>query len=146
MRAAFVCIVLAQPILFCSGCQCFRASNLYYNMIDDVSDTQLYADRFYRPTWDLTRIGKPDWCRSRFNRWWSKCSSDCRPEYYNYAEARTEYSRPQQDISDESVDDLVPLPEPATFVPPDPYPNGIDSTPVAEDGPELAPAASAPVD
>ncbi|QDV53613.1 hypothetical protein [Gimesia fumaroli] len=142
MRAAFVCIVMIQPLIVSSGCQCFKASNLYYNLIDDVSDTQIYADRFYRPTWDLTRIGKPDWCQSRFNRWWCKCCSDCRPHYISAAPI-TDYSSQHETHSDDH-DDLIPLPEPSTFVPPDPFPNEAKTEPTLEEGPTLAPSASDP--
>ncbi|MCA9006131.1 MAG: hypothetical protein KDA70_12740 [Planctomycetaceae bacterium] len=144
MRAAFVCIVMIQPLIVCSGCQCFRASNVYYNLIDDISDTQLYADRFYRPTWDLTRIGKPDWCQSRFNRWWCKCCDDCQMQHYISDTPVTEYSS-QQSYDGEAVDDLVPLPEPSIFVPPDPFPNetGLESE-LKEPGPALAPPVNAP--
>jgi hypothetical protein len=142
MRAAFVCIVLIQLIIVSSGCQCFKASNLYYNLIDDVSDTQVYADRFYYPTLDLTRIGKPDWCRSPINRWWCKCCNDCRPHYIS-ATPITDYSS-QHSQSSEAHDDLIPLPEPSTFVPPDPFPNETKIEPTLEEGPTLAPSASQP--
>ena len=144
MRAAFVCIVMIQPLIVSSGCQCFKASNRYYNLIDDVSDTQIYADRFYRPTWDLTRIGKPDWCQSRFNRWWCNCCSDCRPHYISATPITDYSSQHEQNHHSEAHDDLIPLPEPSTFVPPDPFPNEANTVPTLEEGPALAPSASEP--
>lgn len=142
MRAAFVCIVLTQLIIVGSGCQCFKASNLYYNLIDDVSDTQIYADRFYRPTWDLTRIGKPDWCSSRFNRWWCKCCNDCRPHYIS-PEPVTDYNSYQYNES-EAPGELTPLPDSSIYVPPDPSPGETQTEPVPEAGPNLAPSNSEP--
>ena len=142
MRAAFVCIVLIQLIIVSSGCQCFQASNRYYDLIDDVSDSEIYVDRFYRPTWDLTRIGKPDWCQSRINRWWCKCCNDYRPHYIS-AQPETDYSI-QQDQSNEAYENLNPLPEPSTFVPPDPLPNEAQAEPALEEGPILTPSEKEP--
>lgn len=142
MRAAFVCIVLIQLIIVSSGCQCFKSSNLYYNLIDDVSDSEVYVDRFYRPTLDLTRIGKPDWCQSRFNRWWCKCCKEYGPVYVSDQQG-TDYSH-QQDQSNDVYEDLIPLPEPSTFVPPDPFPNETAPAPALEEGPLLTPSESEP--
>lgn len=142
MRAAFVCIVLIPLLLGSSGCQCFKASNLYYNLIDDISDTQIYADRLYRPTWDLTRIGKPDWCSSRINRWWCKCCNDCQPHYVS-SESYTEYSDNQYDNS-ETHGELMPLPDSSTYVPPDAPPNDIQTKPAPEAGPDLGPLNNEP--
>lgn len=142
MRASFMCIVLIQLIIVSSGCQCFQASNRYYNLIDDVSDSEVYVDRFYRPTWDLTRIGKPDWCQSRFNRWWCKCCDNCGPHYIS-DQPIVDYSM-QQDQSYEAQENLYPLPEPSTFVPPDPLPSAVETEPTLEEGPTLTPSESEP--
>jgi len=91
---------------------------------------------------DLTRIGKPDWCRSRFNRWWCKCCSDCRPHYIS-EEPVTDYGS-QHYQNSEAHDDLIPLPEPSTFVPPDPFPNETIIEPTLEAGPTLVPSVTEP--
>ncbi|GAB4145260.1 MAG: hypothetical protein Tsb009_17340 [Planctomycetaceae bacterium] len=57
------------------GCQCCKWTERYADLVDDVSDRKPNLDRFYRPEWDLNRIGKPDWCRSKWNRWW--CGEAC---------------------------------------------------------------------
>ena len=44
------------------GCQCCPLFDHYANVVDDVSDTHVYFDRVYNPKFDLTRMGKPDWC------------------------------------------------------------------------------------
>lgn len=142
MRAAFVCIILIQLVIVSSGCQCFNSSNLYYNLIDDISDTQIYADRFYRPTWDLTRIGKPDWCASRFNRWWCKCCNDCRPHYVS-PEGYTEYNSNLSDDT-ETQGELTPLPDSSLDVPPEPSSGEIQTEPAPEAGPKLVPSNSEP--
>ena len=44
-----------------SGCRCCPLMNPYANAVDDVSDSHLYLDNWYRPRWDISRAGKPDW-------------------------------------------------------------------------------------
>ncbi|MCH8830066.1 MAG: hypothetical protein IID45_10870 [Planctomycetes bacterium] len=51
-----------------AGCQCCGLTERYADLIDDVADYSPKFDRFYHAECDLNRIGKPDWCRSRFNR------------------------------------------------------------------------------
>ncbi len=57
---------LSSLILFgLSGCQCCRLYNPYADVIDDVSDHEGNAQVFWSPRWDLTRIGKADWCGTK---------------------------------------------------------------------------------
>ena len=48
-----------------AGCQCSPLLNRYADCIDDINDRAHYVDRCYRPQYDLTRIGKADWCGTR---------------------------------------------------------------------------------
>gem|GEM_PF-1541604 len=61
-----------------SGCQCCPWFNGYANAIDDINETHVYFDRVYNPKYDLTRMGKPDWC-SPFNRMFCPncCTNGC---------------------------------------------------------------------
>jgi hypothetical protein len=54
--------VSAVVMMLASGCQCCPLFNCYANFVDDVNDTHLYFDRLYNPRYDVTRMGKPDWC------------------------------------------------------------------------------------
>ncbi|WP_437185033.1 hypothetical protein SH668x_002123 [Planctomicrobium sp. SH668] len=54
-------------LLAMTGCQCFGVTERFQDSIDHVADRRPHLDRFYRPTWDLTRIGYPDWTASRIN-------------------------------------------------------------------------------
>jgi len=62
-----------------AGCQCCGVTERYADVVDDVSDHKPVLDRLYHPAYDLTRIGKPDWCCNRLNRWWCRraCRGDC---------------------------------------------------------------------
>ena len=62
---ALLCLVCVVGLV---GCQCCGVTERYADLIDDVNDYDLELDAWYHPGLDLTRIGKPDWCRSRFNR------------------------------------------------------------------------------
>lgn len=55
------------------GCQCSKFYNRYPDLIDDISDCPPRADKWYDPCFDLSRIGKPDWCSCGFNRLWCRC-------------------------------------------------------------------------
>jgi hypothetical protein len=59
-------------MLFASGCQCCPLFDHYANAVDDVSDTHLYFDNVYNPRFDITRMGKPDWAASPFNRFFCR--------------------------------------------------------------------------
>ena len=54
-------------ILVC-GCQYSRCSDRYHAGVDDLSDRDVYLDRFYYAPMDATRIGRADWYQSRMNR------------------------------------------------------------------------------
>ena len=73
--------ILALFMVALAGCQCCRCSNIYSNVIDSSSDclTSLDVDCLYKPTLDLNRIGKPDWCESCVNRLWCRtgCCKSC---------------------------------------------------------------------
>jgi hypothetical protein len=65
-----------------SGCQCCPLFDHYANVIDDVNDTHVYFDHCYNPKFDITRMGKPDWCsplNSHFCR--RCCKNGCYDRY-----------------------------------------------------------------
>lgn len=51
-----------------TGCQCLGISEAYMDGIDRVSDRDGAWDAVYSPAYDLTRIGRPDWCSYPVNR------------------------------------------------------------------------------
>ncbi|WP_437222927.1 hypothetical protein SH661x_003002 [Planctomicrobium sp. SH661] len=52
-----------------AGCQCCALTEHYQDTIDHIADRSPHMDNLYCPGLDLTRIGYPDWCQYRFNRW-----------------------------------------------------------------------------
>lgn len=58
-----------------AGCQCIGLTEKYQDKIDRIANHEPHLDRFYKPTWDVSRIGRPDWCQSPINRWW--CGKNC---------------------------------------------------------------------
>lgn len=47
------------------GCKFGKLTNCYIDDVDCVNDASVvYLDRWYSPAFDLTRAGKPDWCRT----------------------------------------------------------------------------------
>jgi hypothetical protein len=71
------CLSIAAVLLgLVSGCQCCPWTDCYGNVVDDINDTHIYFDRVYNPRWDLTRMGKPDWC-GPINRLF--CRRNCNP-------------------------------------------------------------------
>ena len=81
MKTRWITIVaVIFPLI--SGCQCCPLFDHYANVVDDVNDTHLYLDRCYNPKFDITRMGKPDWC-SPFNSHFCKrcCQNGCYDRY-----------------------------------------------------------------
>jgi len=74
-RAGFFVLITVLS----SGCRCGYLNDASGDFIDTITEPRLSLDRWYRPELDLTRIGKPDWCRSPFNRLLcrDKCSGSC---------------------------------------------------------------------
>lgn len=74
--------VAAVAIGLISGCQCCPLTDHYGNAIDDINDTHVYFDRVYNPRFDITRMGKPDWC-GPFNRLFCRrnCYNGCYDRY-----------------------------------------------------------------
>lgn len=73
-----LCIPIAAILIgIVSGCQCCPLTDCYGNVVDDVNDHHIYFDRVYNPRFDLTRMGKPDWC-SPINRMfcWRNCDAN----------------------------------------------------------------------
>jgi hypothetical protein len=54
------------------GCQCSPWTNSYAQLIDRINDHSPQCDRCYSPRFDLTRIGKADWCHG-VNRQLCQC-------------------------------------------------------------------------
>jgi hypothetical protein len=115
-------------------CRCI--TDHYADIIDDVNDHSPTFDCLYCPAFDLTRIGKPDWCECPMNRcldW--QCS--CNRPYYGprnlsfssfppfpggegtgpYEIAPAPAAAPYEEAPAEEPNVTVPLPESATDVP-----------------------------
>lgn len=67
-----------------AGCQCCQLTECYQDKIDCIADHKLNLDRYYHPTWDLTRIGYPDWCAGPINHWCYGCCCRCCREHPAY--------------------------------------------------------------
>ena len=66
-------------IVLSSGCRCGGLENASGDLIDTLSERRLSLEFLYKPGLDLSRIGKPDWCRSPLTRLLcrDKCCSSC---------------------------------------------------------------------
>jgi hypothetical protein len=73
-RAAGRCLILiwACGLCFSLGCQCSPWTNSYAQLIDKINDHPPQCDRWYSSRFDLTRIGKADWCHGA-NRQLCRC-------------------------------------------------------------------------
>ena len=62
-----------------TGCRCGCLENASGDLIDTLTERRLTLEFLYKPGLDLTRIGKPDWCRSPLNRLLrrEKCCGTC---------------------------------------------------------------------
>ena len=62
-----------------TGCRCGGLENASGDLIDTLTERRLSLEFLYKPGLDLTRIGKPDWCRSPLNRLLcrDKCCGSC---------------------------------------------------------------------
>jgi hypothetical protein len=67
------------PVLVClmmaAGCQCAPLTDPYLDAVDYLADRELELDALYHPAFDLTRIGRPEWCCCRMN--WRWCRRGC---------------------------------------------------------------------
>lgn len=79
MKCLFVAGIGILFTVLSSGCRCGCLENTSGNLIDTLTERKISLDCLYRPELDLTRIGKPDWCRSPLNRLLcrDKCSGSC---------------------------------------------------------------------
>jgi len=68
MRRGVLAAVAVVLTVALSGCQCVSLTEKYADHIDDISDHPPRLDWLYHPCFDLTRIGKPDWCQCPLNR------------------------------------------------------------------------------
>lgn len=59
-------LALALILLLAIGCRCCPCTPHYDQVVDHVVDHPYRLDHWYRPQWDVSRAGHPDWC-SRFN-------------------------------------------------------------------------------
>ena len=85
MRAGFGCCCIL--LLSLTGCQCFPVvTECYQDDIDVIADHECQLDWLYHPGLDLTRIGYPDWCRSKVGHWLcgDRCGCCRRPPDYDH--------------------------------------------------------------
>ncbi len=63
-----------------TGCQCCPLTDPYADAIDCIADHEHHFEVLYSPCYDLTRIGRPDWCQCGVNRLLCQCRCDrCKP-------------------------------------------------------------------
>lgn len=62
MHLRQILLLSAFCALMATGCQCCRSFDTYAAAVDHVADRNGNANCWYSPKYDLTRIGKPDWC------------------------------------------------------------------------------------
>lgn len=60
-------LILSLTMLV-SGCQCCGWTETYGNLIDGCSEHEGRCDACYHATWDISRMGRSDWCASPLNR------------------------------------------------------------------------------
>ena len=131
MNHLLKCISLMGLLVIISGCQCTPMTARYGDVIDDISDSKLELERFYKPGLDVSRIGMPDWRGFGWNHKLHKCKCQiCRSsshpvEYDAYytlryhakqAEAmRATQGDSQQNFTPQVIEEMpLPLPEPAS--------------------------------
>lgn len=133
-------ILLCGAAVSFSGCQCYRVTWLYADVIDAIADTKWKLDPLYEPGLDLSRIGMPDWQRFGINRFLCPCANGrccphcrgCRNVYYPaeyrmkywayLAEEEAEAARAGSADLDGDPElmpapEMIPLPEPADNLP-----------------------------
>lgn len=67
-------------LVLTAGCQCCPLTDHYASAVDCIADHEHGLDVLYTPCLDLTRIGRPDWCQCRVNRWICPCRCErCKP-------------------------------------------------------------------
>ncbi len=74
--------LMLAAVLAMAGCQCCACTEHWGDVADLVSSRECRAEAFYSPAYDLTRIGRRDWCQaSGINRWLCPCRCDryCQP-------------------------------------------------------------------
>lgn len=139
--------VAAIAIGLVSGCQFCPLTDYYGNAVDDINDTHVYFDRVYNPRFDLTRIGKPDWC-GPFNRLFCRrgCVNGCYDRYddCNLYPPLHPYSFPSNvmpsptnrfERKDRPIDAEIKATDTDSPVAPAPTPDG-ESTPAPEPTPK----------
>ena len=81
LSASGFCLLFA---VLSAGCRCGCLESASGDFIDSLSERRLSLEFVYKPGLDLTRIGKPDWCRSSLNQLFCRdtccgsCGNSCR--------------------------------------------------------------------
>ena len=69
-------VVLAVFLVAVCGCQCSPLFEGYAAFVDDHGDQVGVLEPLYSPQLDISRMGRPDWCRSPWNRLLVPCECD----------------------------------------------------------------------
>ncbi len=76
-RELIGCLVLLSSV---AGCQCCPLTDHYADAVDCIADHEHGLEALYCPCYDLTRIGRPDWCHCGVNRYLCQCRcARCKP-------------------------------------------------------------------
>lgn len=95
------------------GCQCWCVYEPYADAVDCIADHEHHLDPLYRPWYDLTRIGRPDWCQCGLNRALCRCACERRKPVPHiiettaprYVPAETDPQRPVEADAERAMDD-----------------------------------------
>lgn len=56
------------------GCNCCYVMDRYGDHIDDIGRLEPELDCLYHPSYDISRVGMPDWCACPLNRFVDHCA------------------------------------------------------------------------
>ncbi len=69
-------LIVVVAGLASAGCQCCSCTERFADFTDKISSRECRSEIFYSPSYDLTRIGRRDWCQCGFNSWLCPCRCD----------------------------------------------------------------------
>lgn len=102
-------VVVGLMLFGLAGCQCCRLTEHYADAIDCVSDHECCLDPLYHPCYDLTRIGRSDWCACWANRLLCRCRCErCKPVACAAGYEAYEYRTQITPTEDAPAEDAVP--------------------------------------
>ncbi len=113
-----------------AGCQCCPLTDHYADAVDCIADHEHHFEGLYCPCYDLTRIGRPDWCHCGINHILCQCRCErCKPlphitdtnaaAYYGINCPWNQGPAPSPDAPPARSSEPAELPEPPEVTPSD---------------------------